>query len=82
MNMASQHLLTLSEQLVVAADSEQWDEVSRLQKVIHESLEARDALKIYARKTLELVQEAIQKATDSTMQRRDEVKKLVHILSQ
>jgi tryptophan 2,3-dioxygenase len=82
MNMASQHLLSLSEKLVTAADCEQWEEVTRLQKIIHESLEARDALKIYARKTLELVQEAIQKATESTMQRRDEIKALVHILSQ
>jgi leucyl aminopeptidase (aminopeptidase T) len=81
MNIASSKLLALSDQLVRAADDENWEEVSRLQKTIHELVQARDALKIYARKTLELVRDAIDEATRSTITRRDEIYTLVQVLS-
>lgn len=81
MNMASTNLLALSEKLVVAADHERWEEVSQLQVMIHEAVVARDALKIYARNTLEQVQTAVNTARDAAIQRRDQIGALVSVLS-
>jgi superfamily I DNA/RNA helicase len=78
---ASTHLLALSEQLVKAADTEQWDEVSQLQQRVHELLEVSDVLQVYARNTLEQVLTAINTAMDMTVRRRDEIHDLVTILS-